>query len=655
MAMSSAGGIGRARQRLRALSDRTPLRVKLITAVLTLVIIALLVMSFASRAVFRGYLEHQAENRLVSYYGQVEPYVSFVLAGGQSHFGHSSLLDDGPDRTWLLDPNGNEVSLLGPGPGQQPGPAPKVPTSQTWLADNARTPVTVPGPSGDSWLVITEPIQNVPVTNQATGVTTTETVTLVVGTDLGDVNQSIGYLTDIDLLVSGAVIIILAIVGIAVVRASLRPLTDIEETAAAIADGDLSQRVPDRDPRTEVGRLGRSLNAMLSQIETAFRARTESEEAARRSEWRMRQFVADASHELRTPLTAIRGYAEYYRQRGGVEEIQGPPARPALGRADADTDTASPDAAMSARHAYARPEAEGPLSRAEVDRIMQRVEQESSRMGVLVEDMLLLARLDQQRPLERHTVDMLTLAADAVHDARVVAPDRNIDLTVGAGAAFLVIGDEIRLRQVIGNLMSNALHHTPEGSPIAVRIRLASLDEWRAAAARAGRDALAATDPDAPPSPAVVVEIADQGPGLTSEQAEHVFERFYRGDQARTRKSGGSGLGLAIVAALVTAHGGTVWAESPPGGGAIFRFAIPLAPEARYSAPGLDDGTDPDLLSSHSPPGQEPDVYPGHERDVYPPDHGPDVLPEGSRVGRHSAPLPGPPDPGPPPPDRWSE
>ena len=655
MAMSSAGGIGRARQRLRALSDRTPLRVKLITAVLTLVIIALLVMSFASRAVFRGYLEHQAENRLVSYYGQVEPYVSFVLAGGQSHFGHSSLLDDGPDRTWLLDPNGNEVSLLGPGPGQQPGPAPKVPTSQTWLADNARTPVTVPGPSGDSWLVITEPIQNVPVTNQATGVTTTETVTLVVGTDLGDVNQSIGYLTDIDLLVSGAVIIILAIVGIAVVRASLRPLTDIEETAAAIADGDLSQRVPDRDPRTEVGRLGRSLNAMLSQIETAFRARTESEEAARRSEWRMRQFVADASHELRTPLTAIRGYAEYYRQRGGVEEIQGPPARPALGRADADTDTASPDAAMSARHAYARPEAEGPLSRAEVDRIMQRVEQESSRMGVLVEDMLLLARLDQQRPLERHTVDMLTLAADAVHDARVVAPDRNIDLTVGAGAAFLVIGDEVRLRQVIGNLMSNALHHTPEGSPIAVRIRLASLDEWRAAAARAGRDALAATDPDAPPSPAVVVEIADQGPGLTPEQAEHVFERFYRGDQARTRKSGGSGLGLAIVAALVTAHGGTVWAESPPGGGAIFRFAIPLAPEARYSAPGLDDGTDPDLLSSYYPPGQEPDVYPDHERDVYPPDHGPDVLPEGSRVGRHSAPLPGPPDPGPPPPDRWSE
>jgi len=344
--------------------------------------------------------------------------------------------------------------------------------------------------------------------------------------------------------------------------------------------------------------------------------------------------VADDSHELRTPLTAIRGYAEYYRQRGGVAEVQGAPARPALGRADSDQ--AAPDTAVSPRHAYARPETGGPLTRPEVDRIMQRVEQEASRMGVLVEDMLLLARLDQQRPLERHTVDMLTLAADAVHDARVMAPDRNIDLSAGAGAAFLVIGDEIRLRQVIGNLMSNALHHTPEGTPIEVRVRLASLDEWREAAARAGRDVLAATDADGPPSPAVVVEVADAGPGLTPQQAEHVFERFYRGDQARTRRSGGSGLGLAIVAALVAAHGGTVWVESPPGGGAIFRIAIPLAPEARYSAPGMDDGTDPDLLDSY-----------------YSPDQDPEFLPEGNHVGRHSAQLPGPPDPGPPPPDHW--
>jgi two-component system, OmpR family, sensor kinase len=641
MAMSSAGGIGRAGQWLRALPDRTPLRVKMITAVLALVIIALGVISFASQAVYRGYLMHRARNQLVQYENQVVPYVNYVVNGGGGHFGRFAVFNNGLDRTWFLSSDGQQLQLTqGPQPNWTP---PQVPTSTAWLTANEGHPATVATPSGDNWLVITHQIPNVLVGTTPTGPGTFETVTLVVGTDLGNVNQAVGYLTEIDLLVSGAVIIILALVGIAVVRASLRPLTDIEETAAAIADGDLSQRVPDRDPRTEVGRLGRSLNAMLSQIETAFRARTESEEAARRSEWRMRQFVADASHELRTPLTAIRGYAEYYRQRGGVEEIPGAPARPALGRADADT--AASDTAVSPRHAYARPEGEGPLSRPEVDRIMQRVEQESSRMGVLVEDMLLLARLDQQRPLERHTVDMLTLGADAVHDARVVAPDRSIDLTVGAGAAFLVIGDEIRLRQVIGNLMSNALHHTPEGSPIAVRIRLASLDEWRTAAARAGQDVLATADPQAPPSPAVVLEVADAGPGLTPQQAEHVFERFYRGDQARTRKSGGSGLGLAIVAALVAAHGGTVWVESPPGGGAIFRFAIPLAPEARYSAPGLDDGTDPDLLNSYYPPDQEPDVYPsGHE---------PDVLPEGGRAGRHSAPLPGPPDPGPPPPGHW--
>ena len=631
--MSSAGGIGRAWERLRGLPGRTPLRVKMITALLALVIIALAVISFAGRAVFRTYLQQQVQNHLIAYFDRVSQ--------NGSNLDHYGFFGDGVNQVWVIDSRGQEVPQIINGQLVEPtGQAPEVPTNQPWLTANADIPVTVPSRSGDSWLVITQQISNYPVPDPVTGQFSFQTVILVVGTDLGNVNQSIGYLTEIDLLVSAAVVIILAIVGVAVVRASLRPLTDIEETAAAIADGDLSRRVPDRDPRTEVGRLGRSLNAMLTQIETAFRARTESEEAARRSEWRMRQFVADASHELRTPLTAIRGYAEYYRQRGGLKEIQGGPARPAVGRADADTPASDTD--VSPRHAYARPEGEGPLGRAELDRIMQRVEQESSRMGVLVEDMLLLARLDQQRPLERHTVDMLTLAADAVHDARVVAPDRSINLTVGAGAAFLVIGDEIRLRQVIGNLMSNALHHTPEGTPIEARVRLASLDEWRAAAARAGQDAPAAAGPDAQSSPAVVLEVADQGPGLAPHQAEHVFERFYRGDQARTRKSGGSGLGLAIVAALVAAHGGTVWVESPPGGGAIFRIAIPLAPEARYSAPGLDDGTDPDIMNSHH----------ALER-------GPEVRPEESRVGRHSGtPLPGPrdlgsPSAGPLPPGHW--
>jgi two-component system OmpR family sensor kinase len=563
---------------IRELPGRTPLRIKLITALLTLVIIALAVISLAGRVVYSNYLEHQAEKQLAAYYEQVTNAIN-----GQPH-AHLFFPGDGLEQVWLLGPNGQQIEF--PGSSLSPtSPPPQVPTSKSWLSANAGKAVTVPGQSGDNWLVVTQQIPNVSVTTPSTGASNVETVTLVVGYDLGNIQQEIGYLTGIDLAVSGAVIVILTIVGVAVVRASLRPLTDMEETAGAIAKGDLTRRVPDLDPRTEVGRLGQSLNAMLSQIEAAFDARAESEFAARRSEERMRQFVADASHELRTPLTAIRGYAEYYRQRGGLDEIAGGPARPALG---IGTDSgAQPWTVDSGR------EANGPLGRADVDRIMQRVEQESLRMGVLVEDMLLLARLDQQRPLERSTVDMLTLAADAVNDARVIAPGRSINLTVGSGTALLVIGDEVRLRQVIGNLMSNALNHTPEGTPIEARIRLGDLDEWRVAAAQAGRAEIAAAGRSARSAPAVIFEVADRGPGLTPEQASHVFERFYRGDQARTRKAGGTGLGLAIVAALVGAHGGAVWVESPPGGGATFHIAIPLAPEARYSGPEPDDSTDP--------------------------------------------------------------
>jgi two-component system OmpR family sensor kinase len=351
--------------------------------------------------------------------------------------------------------------------------------------------------------------------------------------------------------------------------------------------------VPERDPRTEVGRLGRSLNVMLSQIESAFRSRSRSEAAARRSEEKMRQFVADASHELRTPLTAIRGFAEYYRQRGGI------------GTPGSD-------------------QSPGKLAPADMDRIMRRVEQESARMGILVEDMLLLARLDQQRPLEERPVDLLTLAADAVHDARVVAPSRSIQLTVGAGSALLVIGDEVRLRQVIGNLMNNALTHTPDGTPIEVLIRPGDLGEAAAATALArpdrddepggeetggeepashapessdetGWDLQHVPPPPAPLSPAelalagpaAVLEVTDHGPGLRPEHAERVFERFYRGDPART--TGGTGLGLAIVAALVSAHGGATWVKSRPGEGATFSIALPLAPEAVF---GADDDHD---------------------------------------------------------------
>jgi two-component system, OmpR family, sensor kinase len=234
----------------------------------------------------------------------------------------------------------------------------------------------------------------------------------------------------------------------------------------------------------------------------------------------MRRFVADASHELRTPLTTIRGFAELYRQGAARDP-------------------------------------------AELDRLMRRIEDQAARMGLLVEDLLLLARLDTQRPLDRQPVDLLALAADAVNDARAVAPDRRIELVLGGDdgdhtAPPVVLGDDRRLRQVLANLVNNALTHTPAGSPIEVRVGSSTLD---------GR-------------PGAAVEVVDHGPGLTPEQAERVFERFYRADPARSPADGGTGLGLSIVAALVAVHGGTVAVDSVPGRGARFRVVLPLAPDA---------------------------------------------------------------------------
>ena len=381
--------------------------------------------------------------------------------------------------------------------------------------------ITVPAQSGgDTWRVIG---QAVTVTDNATG--TTQPGILLVAIDLGPVGAEIQRLITVELIVGTAIVVVLAIVGVAVVRSNLRPLDDIEMTAGEIAKGRLDHRIPERDPHTEIGSLGRSLNLMLSQIETAFRAQHESEQAAHRSEERMRRFIADASHELRTPLTTIRGFAEYYRQRGGVRKDQNPLSR-TDGGASAPANGHSPDG----------------LSREDLDRLMQRLESEASRMGLLIEDLLQLARLDQQRPLDMAPVDMLTLAADAVQDARIVAPDRPIDLEVAPGAAFLVEGDEQRLRQVIGNLVNNALTHTPPDTPVRVKIASGTLIPPHGSA-----DGHDGRPPAGVPVPAVVLDVEDDGPGMTTEQAQRVFERFYRADQARNRASGGTGLGLAIV------------------------------------------------------------------------------------------------------------
>jgi two-component system, OmpR family, sensor kinase len=325
--------------------------------------------------------------------------------------------------------------------------------------------------------------------------------TLIVAIPLTDVRDTLSRLGLIEGIASGAVLLGLGFLSWWLVRRGLRPLEEIGVTAGAIAAGDLSQRVKDEDPRTEIGRLGVALNAMLAQIEAAFDER-------RASETRLRRFVADASHELRTPLTSIRGYAELFR-----------------------------------RGADSRPE--------DLAKSMRRIEAEAARMGVLVDDLLLLARLDQGRPLEHEPVDLGRIAADAAESARAIDPDREI--TVEVDGPVFVLGDEGRLRQVLDNLLDNARVHTPAGTPVEIKLEVAGED--------------------------VVLSVRDHGPGFSPGVAGRVFERFYRGDPARSRITGGAGLGLSIVAAIVEAHGGKVSASSPNGSGAVFEVRLPAGPE----------------------------------------------------------------------------
>ncbi|HZE14660.1 MAG TPA: ATP-binding protein, partial [Mycobacterium sp.] len=296
---------------------------------------------------------------------------------------------------------------------------------------------------------------------------------ITVAIELSDVQHTVRSLVWLQVGIGAAVLLVLGIAGYAVVHRSLRPLIEVEQTAAAIAAGQLDRRIPERDARTEVGRLSLALNGMLAQIQRAVASSESSAEKARTSEERMRRFITDASHELRTPLTTIRGFAELYRQ-GAARDVE---------------------------------------------MLMSRIESESRRMGMLVEDLLLLARLDAQRPLERRRVDLLALATDAVHDAQSIAPERKITMEVldGPGTPE-VLGDEARLRQVLSNLVANALQHTPESADITVRV---------------------GTDGDN-----AVLEVVDRGPGMSKQDAQRVFERFYRTDSSRTRTSGGTGLGL---------------------------------------------------------------------------------------------------------------
>jgi two-component system OmpR family sensor kinase len=312
-------------------------------------------------------------------------------------------------------------------------------------------------------------------------------VTLAIPT--APVDGVLQQLTIIELVLGMIIVVVGAALALFMARVTARPLARIAATADAISGGDLTRRVPDKNPKTEVGRVGLALNAMLGEIQRYVDRLVESEQ-------RMRRLLGDASHELSTPLTSIRGYAELFRS--GAQD---------------------------------RPE--------DLARAMSRIEAEAARMTGLVEELLLLAELDEGRPLRPTRVDLATIAADAVDDARLAAPDRTIELEAAAG--LYVHGEENRLRQVAANLLSNACRHTPPGTPITVT---------------------------AAPG---VLEVADEGPGMDAERAAHIFDRFY-GD--------GSGLGLAIVASIVAAHGGTVQVVSAPEEGAKFRIELPPVHES---------------------------------------------------------------------------
>ena len=323
--------------------------------------------------------------------------------------------------------------------------------------------------------------------------------TTIVAIPLTDVDQTLRRLLAVEGLVIAGVLLLLGFAAWAVVRVGLLPLDRMGHTAGAIAGGDLSHRVEPTDPRTEVGRLGIALNAMLDRLESAFTARKQSED-------RLRQFIADASHELRTPLASIRGYAELFRMG-----------------------------------AARRPE--------DVEKAMRRIEDEAARMGVLVEDLLTLARLDEVADAPHTDVVLGALVADAADDARATAPEREIASHVDGETT--VRGDAHQLRQVLANLLRNALVHTPAGTPIEV------------SAARDGDD--------------VRLEVRDHGPGLPTDDPNEIFERFWRSEGGRKQGRAGAGLGLAIVAGIVDAHHGRVEATNAPDGGASFVVRLPAA------------------------------------------------------------------------------
>lgn len=464
------------------------LRLRLLLALVGLVAAGLLIAGGATYLSLRSFLLDRVDQQLLA----ARNPIALQLTRGQSGMRPSSSSDTAllPPGTWgqLRDARGHVVNTVavtyGEGDVAVPALSQPLPTPSD---DEQQVTVFTTGSTGAGprFRVLVQTFDSL-------------AYTLIVAIPLTDVQLTLGRLLIIELIVSGAVLAGLAALAWWLVRRELRPLEGMAAAAGRIAAGDLSERVVPAERKTEVGRLGLALNRMLEHIELAFAERKASEE-------RLRRFLADASHELRTPLTSIRGYAEMF-QRGARDNPE--------------------DLAL----------------------VMRRIEEEGQRMGVMVDELLLLARLDEGREPERLPVDLAHIISDAVSDARAAQPERKI--SVAAPQSLFVLGDELQLRQVVANLVNNALRHTPEDTPVHLSM------------AAEGRSA--------------VLTVADEGPGMPADVAARAFEPFYRADPARARATGGAGLGLAIVAAIVQAHGGSVRLDSIPGDGARFTVRLPL-------------------------------------------------------------------------------
>lgn len=489
----------RARERARHLARTMTLRLRITIAVVSMLTVGLTVFGVALTSLYSRSLYERLDDR-------IRASAPLVTARLRSELG----LETG------IPPFGGDRPVGGERPtGGSPGGPPTVLAPDTYVElrdrngatlgsgqlsatdDRPKLPVDIdPGATGRRYLTVSSATGDGSWRVLVTREDRFGGATAIVAVPLTEVSTPLERLILIEVLAGIGLLAVLGTGSWLILRHGLRPLEHMADSAASITAGNPGERVSPSDDRTEVGQLGLALNSMLSQIEVAFAERDATAQ-------HLRQFLADASHELRTPLTSIQGFAELFRL-GAAEDPE------------------------------------------ELEIIMRRIEEESDRMKVLVEELLLLARLDETRPPEQVDVDLSVIAADACTDISATAPDRQV--TLDAPAPVLVAGDRDHLRQAVANLLTNAVRHTPERTPIEVSAVV--------------EDGFA------------LVSVRDHGPGLDPVAMDHAFDRFWRADDARVGT--GTGLGLAIVAAIADEHDGTVSVHNEPGGGARFTIRIPL-------------------------------------------------------------------------------